>query len=254
MFAILCVSLVYCHLSKSIPLPPGTGCQFADFGSLAARGAGCGHGTKLVIKKRWESSLKLLSYSIHWLRKGMKFQFLNIKGKTLYGFANISEKFSECACTEDITAQFECKVCFRIYWNTQYSGYPRKWRVCTRLPWEASSSREQWQGSCWLASTASGWTWTGEVGCTWSSRQRRIHRTALKVRDVGGNCVDGTKFVIKQPKGTRKQFLSIEGKVVIAFVKNGNKFADCEAFKDITEDILCKVVEGAEAMNLTQTC
>ena len=76
----------------------------------------------------------------------------------------------------------------------------------------------------------------------------------MKVRDVGGNCVDGTKFVIKQPKGTRKQFLSIEGKVVIAFVKNGHKFADCEAFKDITEDIPCKVVEGAEAMNLTQTC
>ena len=94
-----------------------------------------------------------------------------------------------------------------------------------------------------------------------------------KVRDVGTNCVDGTKFVIQQPKGARKQLLSIEGKVVLAFVKIGNKFADCETFTEITENIKCKVwqtnigrkifinyisnfqiVVGTESMNLTQQC
>jgi hypothetical protein len=93
------------------------------------------------------------------------------------------------------------------------------------------------------------------------------------VRDVGKNCVDGTKFVIQQPRGTRKQFLSIEGKVVLAFVKIGNKFADCETLNEITENITCKVwqtdigkqiflnsifnfqmVVGTESMNLTQHC
>ena len=94
-----------------------------------------------------------------------------------------------------------------------------------------------------------------------------------KVRDVGNNCIDGTKFVIQQPKGTRKQFISIEGKVVLAFLKIGNRFADCETFTEITENITCKVwqinigirifinsifnfqmVVGTESMNLTKQC
>ena len=93
------------------------------------------------------------------------------------------------------------------------------------------------------------------------------------MRDVGNNCVDGTKFVIQQPKGTRKQFLSIEGKVILAFVKIGNKVADCETITEITENITCKVwqinigikmfinyifnfqmVVGTQSMNLTQQC
>merc|ERR1711874_227807 len=64
------------------------------------------------------------------------------------------------------------------------------------------------------------------------------------VRDVGTNCVDGTKFVVKQPKRTRKQFLSIGGKVIIAFVKNGNKFTDCESFEDVTKELTCKAIDG----------
>ena len=61
------------------------------------------------------------------------------------------------------------------------------------------------------------------------------------MRDVGTNCVDGTKFVIKQPRGTRRQFLSIEGKVLLAFSTFGNKFWNCETFTEITENIKCKV-------------
>ena len=93
------------------------------------------------------------------------------------------------------------------------------------------------------------------------------------MRDVGNNCVDGTKFVIQQPKGTRKQFLSIEGKVLLAFLKIGTKFADCETLNEITENIMCKawqtnigkkifinlifnfqMVVSTESMNLTQQC
>ena len=47
--------------------------------------------------------------------------------------------------------------------------------------------------------------------------------------------------MIKQPRGTRRQFLSIEGKVLLAFLTFGNKFWNCETFTEITENIKCKV-------------
>ena len=73
----------------------------------------------------------------------------------------------------------------------------------------------------------------------------------------GSGCVDGTKFVVGQERGvssvqlllcinmmfqTRKQFLFIEGKSILAFIKNGDKFADCETYVDVTADVVCKVI------------
>ena len=53
----------------------------------------------------------------------------------------------------------------------------------------------------------------------------------------------GSKFVVKQKKGVRKQFLILNGKVVLAFIKKkGGKFANCNAFRDITSDVKCKVI------------
>ena len=43
-------------------------------------------------------------------------------------------------------------------------------------------------------------------------------------------------------RGVRKQFLILNGNVVLAFVKKrGGKFAECSAFEDITPDVKCKV-------------
>lgn len=53
----------------------------------------------------------------------------------------------------------------------------------------------------------------------------------------------GSKFVVKQKKGVRKQFLILNGKVVLAFIKKkGGKFANCRAFEDITSNVKCKVM------------
>ena len=62
----------------------------------------------------------------------------------------------------------------------------------------------------------------------------------------------GTKFVIKQERGTRKQFLILNGEAVLAFVKKGEKFADCDAYTEVTTNIRCKEVDGLNTVTLDE--
>ena len=64
------------------------------------------------------------------------------------------------------------------------------------------------------------------------------------MKSAGENCEDGTKFVVKQLKGTRKQFLFVDGKDIIAFVKNKEKFVNCATFTEVTEMLKCKVMKN----------
>ena len=51
----------------------------------------------------------------------------------------------------------------------------------------------------------------------------------------------GNKFVIKQVSGVRKQFLILNGEVVLGFVKKGKKFAACTSYTEVTTSVDCKV-------------
>ena len=42
-------------------------------------------------------------------------------------------------------------------------------------------------------------------------------------------------------KGTRKQFLLVEGKDIIAFVKKKEKFSNCLSLTEVTDQVECKV-------------
>ena len=42
------------------------------------------------------------------------------------------------------------------------------------------------------------------------------------------------------PPEVRRQYLYMEGRSVLAFVKNGEKFADCSNYTDVTADVKCK--------------
>ena len=53
--------------------------------------------------------------------------------------------------------------------------------------------------------------------------------------------ISGNKFVIKQVRGVRKQFLILHGQAILGFVRNGKKFVDCDAYKDVTASVDCKV-------------
>ena len=88
-------------------------------------------------------------------------------------------------------------------------------------------------------------------------RSRRVGRQTkgsecqfINLLEVRSNqdCGSGSKFVVKQKKGIRKQFLILDGQVVLAFVqKKGGKFANCRVFEDITSNVKCKVT-----MNFTK--
>ena len=62
----------------------------------------------------------------------------------------------------------------------------------------------------------------------------------------GSNCADGTRFVISKVKGTKKQFFLVEGNLIIAFSKIGEKFSNCASFTQITSQVKCKVTSGYE--------
>ena len=66
----------------------------------------------------------------------------------------------------------------------------------------------------------------------------------------------------------RRQYLFVDGRAVLAFVTNGEKFAQCANFTDITADVKCKVIcwprkqeetdfqvmEGIENVELASEC
>ena len=47
----------------------------------------------------------------------------------------------------------------------------------------------------------------------------------------------------------RRQYLFVDGRTVLAFVKNGEKFAQCANYTDITADVKCKVICCREKCN-----
>ena len=59
------------------------------------------------------------------------------------------------------------------------------------------------------------------------------------------------KFVLKAKSGSRKQFLIMESKVIMAFAGRGKKFTACSAFNDITSTVTCKTVDGLAAVDLS---
>merc|ERR1712123_519642 len=64
-------------------------------------------------------------------------------------------------------------------------------------------------------------------------------------------CTTGQKFVIKSPKGTRRQFLMVDGSKIIAFLLSGKKITDCKGnLTDVTTPVSCKTVPGVADIKL----
>lgn len=66
-------------------------------------------------------------------------------------------------------------------------------------------------------------------------------------------CVDGKKFVVKQANNTNKKLLLLDGEAVLAFVTKGDKFTDCPSYTDVTDNVDCKVVDGAANITLSRS-
>ena len=53
--------------------------------------------------------------------------------------------------------------------------------------------------------------------------------------------LSGNKLVLKKQKGLRRQFLLLNGSPVLGFIMRKKKFTSCEAYKDVTDTVDCKV-------------
>ena len=65
----------------------------------------------------------------------------------------------------------------------------------------------------------------------------------------------GDKFVLKAAADSRRQFLIISGKVVLAFVSNAagkKKFTDCATITDVTPSLTCKVTTCSSQIMYTR--
>jgi hypothetical protein len=51
----------------------------------------------------------------------------------------------------------------------------------------------------------------------------------------------GSKFVVKQKTGVRKQFLILNGSPVLGFVTKKTKFTSCTSYTQVTSNVDCKV-------------
>merc|ERR1711874_284420 len=66
-------------------------------------------------------------------------------------------------------------------------------------------------------------------------------------------CNMGQKFVIKSVRGTRRQFLMVDGSKIIAFLEKGKKITDCGGnLTDVTSKVSCKTIPGAAAVKLSR--
>ena len=59
--------------------------------------------------------------------------------------------------------------------------------------------------------------------------------------DIKDDLISGNKFVIKQVTGVRKQFLILNGEIILGFVTKGKKFANCSSYTEVTASVDCKV-------------
>merc|ERR1719431_639230 len=75
----------------------------------------------------------------------------------------------------------------------------------------------------------------------------------IKLCEVLNNttCSNGDKFVIRKMRGTRRQFLILNGSPVMGFRQRKKKFFSCSSFTQITASLQCKEVSGLDSLDLS---
>merc|ERR1711953_1616511 len=71
----------------------------------------------------------------------------------------------------------------------------------------------------------------------------------VNIKDNHG-CTSGSKFVVKPMKHMRKQYLILNGQILLVFAKKSKKFTECQSYQDITSIVECKTVKGLNSIDL----
>ena len=92
-----------------------------------------------------------------------------------------------------------------------------------------------------LGRIVNGWTFgNNELASSEGFLVNQNFCCSSSMRTKGTSCSDGSKFVLKAGGGVRKQFLFTNGKIILAFVTNGEQFASCSSFTEVTSSVECK--------------
>ena len=83
-----------------------------------------------------------------------------------------------------------------------------------------------------------GW---GQVCCVKGSRGEQLSSISIYASSL--LCKNFLRLLILNCDAlkVRRQYLFVDGRTVLAFVTNGEKFAQCPNYTDITADVKCKV-------------
>jgi len=66
-------------------------------------------------------------------------------------------------------------------------------------------------------------------------------------------CDDGSKFVVQEKTGVRKQFLILNGSPVLGFVEKNSKFTKCNSYTQITASVSCEEVPDLRNVDLSSS-
>jgi len=155
-------------------------------------------------------------------RRGHRKQFLIADSKTIYAFVQAGGKKFATDCTSgytDRTCEIQCKAVTGL----------------DSISLSRSARKEVPQGRIYNG---------GE--CEWIDLN--------KVNSDGVGCGSGFKFVVKPQRGIRRQFLFVEGKTILAFVRRGNKFAGCDRYTEVTSQVDCRAVANLGSVTLPASC
>jgi len=190
---------------------------------------GCNDGKKVVITKK----------------KGIRKQFLILNGSPVLGFVKRKKKFTSCNSYVHVTPKVKCK---------EVAGLDS-------LNISASNSSSGSSNGSFLRSEFEN-ILTESIEMVQSDSNdisERIVRANdcefIRICDVtdSDGCSDGKKLVIKKMKGLKRQFLLLNQKPVLGFVKRKKKVTSCESFTDITSQVECKGVSGLASLDLSSS-
>lgn len=189
---------------------------------------GCANGDKFVIRKM----------------RGTRRQYLIMNGSPVLGFRQKKMKFSSCSSFTQITSSLKCK---------EVSGLNAvDLSASTNSSLSAKSMLDIVDGLGDIEVHENVLVEKDEV-------VERVIRGKncefIRICDVTSNsgCSDGNKLVVKKQKGLRRQFLILNGSPVLGFIKRKNKFTSCDTYKDVTDSVDCKGVQGLSGLDLSSS-
>jgi len=220
----------------------GSSCEFIRLCSLSAS-SGCDDGSKFVVKHVG----------------GVKRQFIIFNGSPILAFVTKKTQFANCSTFTEVTTSVKCKTVpgaenitldseNKLFKDVVHGLLDEEWGdildSSTEFPQLEQLEHEDEDMEIPEVET--------EDPTPLSRKITGNHCEYVKLCDITSTsgCTNSSKFLIRRANGTRRQFLILNGEVVLAFVTRGIKFPACPAYVSLTNSVKCKVEPSAANLTL----